>query len=139
MIWHYDKDLSGYSLGQGGYYSPQEYLSFAIPVMWRQRTENWSWELGASGSWSHSRTKTHAALSADESDPDRLPAGKKASEQSNDGGSSHGFGYTARALLERRVTSNWFAGTAIDIQQAKRLRTQPFPALRTLFRRRMAG
>ncbi len=27
MIWHYDKDLSGYSLGQGGYYSPQEYLS----------------------------------------------------------------------------------------------------------------
>ncbi|MDI8993076.1 cellulose synthase subunit BcsC-related outer membrane protein, partial [Salmonella enterica subsp. enterica serovar Anatum] len=25
MIWHYDKDLSGYSLGQGGYYSPQEY------------------------------------------------------------------------------------------------------------------
>lgn len=58
MIWHYDKDLSGYSLGQGGYYSPQEYLSFAIPVMWRERTENWSWELGASGSWSHSRTKT---------------------------------------------------------------------------------
>lgn len=46
MIWHYDKDLSGYSLGQGGYYSPQEYLSFAIPVMWRERTENWSWELG---------------------------------------------------------------------------------------------
>ena len=26
--------------------------------MWRERTENWSWELGASGSWSHSRTKT---------------------------------------------------------------------------------
>ncbi|STS85894.1 cellulose synthase operon protein C [Klebsiella pneumoniae] len=22
MIWHYDKDLSGYTLGQGGYYSP---------------------------------------------------------------------------------------------------------------------
>lgn len=32
MIWHYDKDLSGYTLGQGGYYSPQEYLSFAVPV-----------------------------------------------------------------------------------------------------------
>ncbi len=76
MIWHYDKDLSGYSLGQGGYYSPQEYLSFAIPVMWRERTENWSWELG--GVWlvvafTH---QNHAALSADESDPDRL-AGKK--------------------------------------------------------------
>ncbi len=60
MIWHYDKDLSGYTLGQGGYYSPQEYLSFAVPVTWRQRTENWSWELGGSVSWSHSRTQTQA-------------------------------------------------------------------------------
>nr|WP_261914609.1 cellulose synthase subunit BcsC-related outer membrane protein [Salmonella enterica] len=30
-----------------------------------------------------------------------------------------GFGYTARALIERRVTANWFVGTAVDIQQAK--------------------
>ncbi len=63
---------------------------------------------------------------------------EEAARQSNDGGSSQGFGYTARALLERRVTSNWFVGTAIDIQQAK-ITPQPFPALRTLFRRRMAG
>ncbi len=27
MLWHYQKDLSGYSFGQGGYYSPQRYLS----------------------------------------------------------------------------------------------------------------
>lgn len=44
---------------------------------------------------------------------------EEAARQSNDGGSSQGFGYTARALLERRVTSNWFVGTAIDIQQVK--------------------
>ncbi|EOW59963.1 cellulose synthase subunit BcsC [Escherichia marmotae] len=117
MIWHYDKDLSGYSLGQGGYYSPQEYLSFAVPVMWRERTENWSWELGASGSWSHSRTKTMPRYPL----MNLIPTDWKddAAGQTNDGGSSQGFGYTARALLERRVTSNWFVGTAIDIQQAK--------------------
>ncbi|MBS2694031.1 BCSC C-terminal domain-containing protein, partial [Salmonella enterica subsp. enterica serovar 1,4,[5],12:i:-] len=45
MLWHYQKDLSGYSLGQGGYYSPQQYLSLSLPVNYRQRTENWSWEL----------------------------------------------------------------------------------------------
>lgn len=117
MIWHYDKDLSGYSLGQGGYYSPQEYLSFAIPVMWRERTENWSWELGASGSWSHSRTKTMPRYPLMNLIPTDWQ--EEAARQSNDGGSSQGFGYTARALLERRVTSNWFVGTAIDIQQAK--------------------
>ncbi len=39
--------------------------------------------------------------------------------RANGGGSSQGFGYTARALIERRVTANWFVGTAVDIQQAK--------------------
>lgn len=44
MIWRYDKDLSDYTLGRGGYYSPQEYLSLAVPMTWHQHTENWSWE-----------------------------------------------------------------------------------------------
>lgn len=117
MIWHYDKDLSGYSLGQGGYYSPQEYLSFSVPVMWRQRTEHWSWELGGSVSWSHSRTKTMPRYPLINLIPEDFQ--DEARTQTNDGGSSQGFGYTARALIERRVTSNWFIGTAIDIQEAK--------------------
>ncbi|WLI78067.1 cellulose synthase complex outer membrane protein BcsC [Kosakonia sp. H02] len=117
MIWHYDKDLSNYTLGQGGYYSPQEYLSFAVPIMWRQRTENWSWELGGSASWSHSRNKTMPRYPR----LNLIPADFRtlASEQIESGSSSNGFGYTARALVERRVTSNWFIGAGIDIQQAK--------------------
>ncbi len=71
MLWHYDKDLSGYTLGQGDYYSPQEYVSFALPVTWRKRTENWSWELGGSVSWSHSKTKDELRYPIQESDPDR--------------------------------------------------------------------
>ncbi|WP_252145569.1 cellulose synthase complex outer membrane protein BcsC [Yokenella regensburgei] len=117
MLWHYDKDLSGYTLGQGGYYSPQEYVSFAVPVLWRERTENWSWELGASGSWSHSRTKTMPRYPLLNLIPSDWQA--DAASQTNDGSSSNGFGYTARALIERRVTSNWFIGAAVDIQQAK--------------------
>lgn len=117
MIWHYDKDLSGYTLGQGGYYSPQEYVSFSVPVTWRQRTENWSWELGGSVSWSHSRTQTQARYPL----LNLIPSEYRydASRQKEEGSSSQGFGYTARALVERRVTGNWFVGAAIDIQQAK--------------------
>ena len=117
MIWHYDKDLSGYTLGQGGYYSPQEYLSSAVPVTWRQRTENWSWELGGSVSWSHSRTQTQARYPLLNLIPSDYR--QRASELTEQGSSSQGFGYTARALVERRVTSNWFVGAAVDIQQAK--------------------
>ncbi|MDQ6191905.1 cellulose synthase subunit BcsC-related outer membrane protein [Klebsiella pneumoniae] len=56
-------------------------------------------------------------LSAAEPDPVRLPAARQRAD--GGGSSSHGFGYTARALVERRVTSNWFVGAAVDIQQAK--------------------
>jgi hypothetical protein len=124
MLWHYDKDLSAYSLGQGGYYSPQEYVSFALPVTWRKRTENWSWELGGSVSWSHSKTKDGMRYPIQGLIPDNhydiddnlMYSDKKEPEN---GSSSSGTGYTARAIIERRVTSNWFVGLGVDIQEAK--------------------
>ncbi|CNC71088.1 cellulose synthase subunit BcsC [Yersinia intermedia] len=118
MWWHYQKDLSGYTLGQGGYYSPQKYLSLAIPVNYRQRTDNWSWELGGSVSVSHSATSSRARYplqnllnNSIQPIPDRY--------EPDDGGSSNGVGYTLRALIERRLSSHWTLGAGVDIQQAK--------------------
>ncbi|HHH3529999.1 TPA: cellulose synthase complex outer membrane protein BcsC [Enterobacter hormaechei subsp. hoffmannii] len=119
MLWHYDKDLSGYSLGQGGYYSPQEYVSFALPVNWRKRTENWSWELGGSVSWSHSKTKDVMRYPLQGLIPDNEPGRYTDKGVMGTGSSSSGTGYTARAIVERRVTSNWFVGLGVDIQEAK--------------------
>lgn len=124
MIWHYEKDLSGYTLGQGGYYSPQEYVSFSLPVNWRKRTANWSWELGGSVSWSHSRTKDGMRYPIQSLIPrDRSQEPDEGRFQDIDapvsGGSSSGTGYTARAVVERRLTDNWSIGAGIDIQQAK--------------------
>ncbi|WP_145594019.1 cellulose synthase complex outer membrane protein BcsC [Yersinia aleksiciae] len=118
MWWHYQKDLSGYTLGQGGYYSPQKYLSLAIPVNYRQRTDNWSWELGGSVSLSHSAI----------SDGQRYPLKSLLTNSIRDisdrdapesGDSSNGVGYTLRALIERRLSSHWTLGAGVDIQQAK--------------------
>nr|BAM44857.1 cellulose synthase subunit C [Enterobacter sp. CJF-002] len=124
MLWHYDKDLSDYTLGQGGYYSPQQYISFAVPVVWRKRTANWSWELGASGSWSHSKTDGIKRYPLQNLIPDNqfFANGDRMfldKDNSSTSSSSNGFGYTARALVERRVTSHWFVGAGVDIQQAK--------------------
>ena len=115
MVWHYQKDLSGYTLGQGGYYSPQQYFSLAVPLNYRQRTENWSWQIGGSVSWSRSSTSDQQRYPLQNLIPDSLPD-KGAVEQ---GSSSSGFGYTAQALIERRVTSYWTIGAGVDIQQAK--------------------
>lgn len=117
MLWHYDRDLSGYTLGQGGYYSPQQYLSFALPVIWRQRTENWSWELGGSVSWSHSRTDNERRYPVAHLVPNDGSYGDRDAIES--GSSSSGVGYTARALIERRISAHWSVGAGIDIQEAK--------------------
>ncbi|HDL8240012.1 TPA: cellulose biosynthesis protein BcsC [Yersinia enterocolitica] len=118
MWWHYQKDLSGYTLGQGGYYSPQKYLSLAIPVNYRQRTDNWSWELGGSVSLSHSATNDRARYPLQS----LLNNSIKSISDRNDldyGDSSNGVGYTLRALIERRLSSHWTLGAGVDIQQAK--------------------
>ena len=115
MWWQYQKDLSGYTLGQGGYYSPQQYLSFGLPVSYRQRTADWSWELSGSYSWSRAVTDGQRPYPL----PGLLPAGNNYNNAELAGDSSSGFGYTLKAVLERRLDSHWFIGTAVDIQQAK--------------------
>ncbi|WP_420064370.1 cellulose synthase complex outer membrane protein BcsC [Pectobacterium colocasium] len=116
MWWRYQKDLSGYSLGQGGYYSPQQYVSLGVPMNYRQRTENWSWELGGSLSWSRSSTKDQRRYPLTGLLGNAAITDRDAIEQ---GSSSSGFGYTARAIVERRLSSHWTLGVGIDIQQAK--------------------
>lgn len=118
MLWHYDKDLSDYTLGQGGYYSPQKYVSFSVPINWRKRTENWSWELSSSASWSHSKTNTSKIYPI----PSLLQNGNIGYPEGADtrgGKSSNGLGYTAQALIERRLNNNWSIGAGIDLQHAK--------------------
>lgn len=118
MLWHYNKDLGDYYLGQGGYYSPQKYVSFSVPVTWRKRTENWSWELSTAASWSHSQTSTsklYPIRSLLNNGNVSYPDGS----DTNAGQSSNGFGYTAQALVERRLNENWSIGAGIDLQHAK--------------------
>lgn len=112
MLWHYQKDLSAYSFGQGGYYSPQRYFSLSLPITWRQRTENWSFDLGGSVSWSHARTAAQQRYPVN-------PGFVLDSNPSPDGSASSGVGYTAQAAIERRLTPHWTLGLSVDIQQAK--------------------
>ena len=45
----YDKNLSGFSLGQGGYFSPQQFYAILLPVTWRdQITPDLRVQLGGS-------------------------------------------------------------------------------------------
>jgi len=47
-LMHYDKNLSYFTFGQGGYFSPQRYVSVAFPVDWSGRANRLSWRVNAS-------------------------------------------------------------------------------------------
>ena len=112
MLWHYQKDLSDYAFGQGGYYSPQQYFSLAVPLAYRQRRENWSFDVGGSVSWSRSKTRAQQRYPV-------YPGFQTMANGFSEESSGSGFGYTLRAAVERRLTAHWTLGLAVDIQQAK--------------------
>lgn len=114
MLWHYQQDLGCYTLGQGGYYSPQGYFSLSVPVSYRLRTPDWSWELGGSGSWSYARTDDSRRYPLE----GLLPGGLPDRNAPVKGGSSSGFGYTLNGVVEHRLTEHWRIGGRVDIQQA---------------------
>ena len=115
MLWHYQKDLSRYSLGQGGYYSPQKYLSFSLPVDYRQRTANWSYELGGSVSWATATTNNSWLYPL----PNLIPAALQVQNTLISGSTSSGYGYTILALVERRLGSHFTGGAVINIQRTR--------------------
>jgi hypothetical protein len=55
----YDENLRFFTLGHGGYFSPQNYTAVNVPVDWRARSGDWSWRLGGSvgyAVWSEDRS-----------------------------------------------------------------------------------
>ncbi|CEG58688.1 cellulose synthase complex outer membrane protein BcsC [Legionella fallonii] len=115
MLWHYQKDLSGYTLGQGGYYSPQSYLSFALPVDFRQRIANWSYEFGGSISWSTANNQNSLLYPL----PYLFPPVTLAQNSIVTGGPNTGWGYTLLALVERRLGPHWTCGGVVNIQRTR--------------------
>ncbi|WP_131794289.1 cellulose synthase complex outer membrane protein BcsC [Fluoribacter gormanii] len=114
MVWHYDKNLYGFNLGQGGYYSPDFYLSFTIPINYRRRVANWSYELGATVTWSRQVTQDLVSYPL----PNLIPNFDNTQNSIQAGTSIIGYGYSFLALLERRMGSHFIIGGLVDIQRS---------------------
>ncbi|MEW9586050.1 cellulose synthase subunit BcsC-related outer membrane protein [Paraburkholderia sp. DGU8] len=55
--WHYTNNQRFYSFGQGGYYSPQRYLSLGVPIEWAGRHDALNWDVTATVGLSNSYEK----------------------------------------------------------------------------------
>lgn len=115
--WRYQENLRYYTFGHGGYYSPQRYLSLAVPLEWTGRRGALSWRVGGSAGWSDTREKdmpfypTRPGLNADASNNGIVPIYR--------GGDGGGFSYTALAAVEYRFAPKWVAGMALQIDRSR--------------------
>jgi hypothetical protein len=119
--WRYQRNEHFYTFGNGGYYSPQRYLSLAVPLDWSGRRGRWSWEL--QGSVGSSRTDEDVApYYPTRPDLQRLAAARMAAADLGSpyfgGGSGGGFSYTLAGALEYRATPFWVLGARFQIDRS---------------------
>ena len=111
--WHYSDNQRFYTFGHGGYYSPQRYVSFGIPLDWTGRYHKWSWRFLGSAGWSFTY----------EDDAPYFPTRPDLQAMSGNaiykGGSGGGFSYTLGATIEYTLAPHWVVGAAFSIDRSR--------------------
>lgn len=112
MLWHFNQDSGEFTLGQGGYYSPQRYASLGVPLTYAQRYQRFSYMVHGSvfASWAQINASpyypTDPLLQAQTGNP----------YYSASAGSS--LGYSAVAAWEYQATPSLFVGNRWEIQRS---------------------
>lgn len=105
------RDLSEYSWGHGGYYSPQRLVSISVPVEWSGRlgTRTWLGRGALSSSASPAKTSSNFGY---------LTLQAQAGNPVYKGSSSTGVGFPARCA-ERQMTRNLALGALLELDRAE--------------------
>jgi len=111
-VWHYQSNDSFYTFGQGGYYSPQRYVSLGVPVEVEGRHGGFSYDVRAvpSHSWTYEQNvpfyPTDGGLQRLAGDP------------VHSAGSGGGLAGSLRADLEYRAAAHWTIGAWFNIDRS---------------------
>ncbi len=109
----FSKNLSYYTYGQGGYFSPQNYVSVSLPVDFSQKIDNWKLNVGGSvGYQSYSQDSSDYFPTSDDAQgllKDLYDLGY-ARDYRYGGSSESGVGYTVRAGVDYNVNKDMTIG-----------------------------
>ncbi|RUO44274.1 hypothetical protein CWE15_03645 [Aliidiomarina taiwanensis] len=117
LLWGYQKDLSGVSLGHGNYYSPKTYGSLSVPVSVYGRLNRFSYLLRASVGYSKSKLNSqvfypqHPDLQEQALQLGTVTGLVPTYEGGTGGGASHSF----VGNFEYRLSSHWYVGLALNL------------------------
>jgi len=117
--WHYTNNLRYYTFGQGGYYSPQRYLSLGVPLEFMGKRNGFMWDVTVTAGVSNSYEKDSPYF------PNGLPtvAGLSPVDISQlkfTGGSTQGvsFSYGVAATVEYRLNPQLAIGARVSIDHS---------------------
>ncbi|GAA4354451.1 hypothetical protein GCM10023165_45690 [Variovorax defluvii] len=103
----YDKNLGGFTYGQGGYFSPQRHASLTLPIDWQGRDGRLSWRLNAS-----------IGMQSFREDP--APLSLLTGAAAFTAGTRHtGLAYNLAAVLEYRLAPQLYLGGALGFNNAR--------------------
>jgi hypothetical protein len=117
----YAKNLDHFTLGQGGYFSPQSYFAALIPLTFTQRLDSLTWSVGGSvGAQSYNENSSpvfpnNASLQAR---LDSLAAGNATIATAYPGTTASGVVGGAHGSVEYEVTPSLRIGGLLDYQHA---------------------
>lgn len=114
----YEKNLRYFTLGQGGYFSPQQYVSLTFPVSYSLSGDKWKWQAKiAPGFQSYSEDATAMFPT----DPTRQGKLAFAAGQSSEVAAFHpsssrsGFGVSGEAQAEYRISPSASMGGKVSL------------------------
>lgn len=109
----FSKNLSYFSYGHGGYFSPQNYVSVSFPVDYSQEFSNWKMSVGASlgyQSYSQDEAPYFPGNPALQSQLENYVTAGQAKEAWYGGKSENGLGYNLRADVDYKVSKDMTIG-----------------------------
>lgn len=112
---HYQRDLGDYTLGQGGYYSPQHAISIGMPIRWLKSTDYYSFGAESYIGYSWSKHDAYARYPNKKITPLNL-VDRNEKEHS---GTSKGISYALKLLAEKRLSSHFSIGTLLNLEYQK--------------------
>lgn len=126
----YQRNLRYFTVGHGGYFSPQQFVSFGLPVEWAQRNGRLSYQLkGAVGVqyfkedaapyFPNSPSRQAAAVLAAS---DALAFGETGATAIYPGQSRTGLGYNLGAAMEYQMHPQVFLGGHLALNNARNYR-----------------
>ncbi|WP_144111270.1 cellulose biosynthesis protein BcsC [Paraburkholderia sp. BCC1886] len=122
----YQHNENNFTYGNGGYFSPQRFYAFSVPVTWAQRSERWTYKLqGSAGiQYFHQAGEPYFPTSAGLQSAAVAAASAigLADGANHPGQSSTGFGYNLLATAEYRFTNHMTGGASIGANNSSSYR-----------------